>query len=398
MNVGFIGLGAMGMPMAKRVVAAGYKTYTTFHRRREPAEELRALGAEIKSTPRDVAASAEVIITILPADAELREAVFGPQGILAGFSPGKVLVEMTSGTAMAMHEVEQSIRGLGGQVLDAPVSGGTTAAAQGTLTIMAAGDVALLERCRPLLETMGTRIVHVGEVGHGKVIKMVNQALAAIHLLAIGEAFALGVKCGVDPATLYDVIKTSSGYSKMMDLRLPSFLLEAAPLHRPAGAGPGRDRRLRRCHRGHRRWPRADDRLPGGRPRRARHAGTGRCARRQLRGRHGQRRRVAGAGPHPADRTGPHAGGRKGLVMGPIRALVADDHSLVRAGFRSILSDEDDIEVVAEAKDGAEALTAAVTEIPDVVLMDIRMPGTDGLEATRLITAHPRLHGTRSSS
>ena len=72
MNVGFIGLGAMGLPMAKRVVAAGYKTYTTFHRRREPAEELRALGAEIRPTPRDVAASADVIITILPADAELR--------------------------------------------------------------------------------------------------------------------------------------------------------------------------------------------------------------------------------------------------------------------------------------------------------------------------------------
>ncbi len=228
MNVGFVGLGAMGLPMAKRVVGAGFKTYTTFHRRREPAEELSALGAEIKPTPRDVATSSDVIITILPADAELREAVFSSQGILAGFSAGKVLVEMTSGTAMAMQEVEQAMRGRGGQVLDAPVSGGTTAAAQGTLTIMAAGEPALLERCRPLLETMGTRIVHVGEVGHGKVVKMVNQALAAIHLLAIGEAFALGVKCGVAPATLYDVIKTSSGYSKMMDLRLPGFLLEGS--------------------------------------------------------------------------------------------------------------------------------------------------------------------------
>src|SRR4029077_7204289 len=141
----------MGLPIAKRVFAAGYKTYTTFHRRREPAEELRALGAEIKLTPPEGAASAAVIIHILPAHADLRETVFGPQAILAGFSAGKVLVEMTSGTAMAMQEVEQAIRGLGGQVLDAPVSGGTTAAAQGTLTIMAAGNAALLERCRPLL-------------------------------------------------------------------------------------------------------------------------------------------------------------------------------------------------------------------------------------------------------
>ena len=199
-NLGFIGLGAMGQPMAKRVVAAGYKTYTTFHRRRKPTEELRALGAEIKPTPREVAASADVIITILPADAELRETVFGSQGILAGFSAGIVLVEITSGTAVAMQEVEQAMCGVGGQVLDAPVSGGTTPAAQGTLTIMAAGDATLLERYRPLLETMGPRIVHVGEVGHGEVVKMVNQALAAIHLLAVGEAFALGAKCGVDLA------------------------------------------------------------------------------------------------------------------------------------------------------------------------------------------------------
>lgn len=228
MNVGFIGLGAMGLPMAKRVVEAGYKTYTTFHRRREPADELCALGAEIKPTSRDVAASADLIVTILPSDAELCEAVFSPQGLLAGFSAGKVLVEMTSGTAMALQEVEQAVQALGGQVLDAPVSGGTIAAAQGTLTIMAAGDRALLERCRPLLEIMGTRIFHVGKVGHGKVAKMVNQALAAIHLLAIGETFALGQKCGVDSATLYDVIKTSSGHSKMMDLRLPGFLLEGS--------------------------------------------------------------------------------------------------------------------------------------------------------------------------
>jgi DNA-binding NarL/FixJ family response regulator len=81
--------------------------------------------------------------------------------------------------------------------------------------------------------------------------------------------------------------------------------------------------------------------------------------------------------------------------MGPISVLVVDDHSLVRAGFRSILSDEDDIEVVGEAKDGAEGVAAAVRLTPDVVLMDIRMPGTDGLEATRLITAHPRLQGTK---
>jgi 2-hydroxymethylglutarate dehydrogenase len=137
-----------------------------------------------------------------------------------------VLVEMTTGTALVMREVEEAVVARGGEVLDAPVSGGTPAAAQGTLTIMVGGDARLVERCRPVLEAMGTRIVHVGPVGQGKVVKIVNQMMAAAHVLIIGEAFALGSRCGADPATLYDVIKTSSGYSKMMDLRLPGFLLD----------------------------------------------------------------------------------------------------------------------------------------------------------------------------
>jgi 3-hydroxyisobutyrate dehydrogenase-like beta-hydroxyacid dehydrogenase len=216
----------MGLPMAKRVVGAGHETFTAFHRRREPASELAASGATILETPADVARASDVVITILPADRELKEIVFGENGLLPGFSRGKLLIDMTTATALSMHEVEQAIVGAGGEVLDAPVSGGTPAAAQGTLTIMVGGEARLLERCRPLLETMGKTIVHVGPVGQGKVVKMVNQMMAAAHLLMIGEAFALGMRCGADPKTLYDVIKTSSGHSRMMDLRLPGFLLD----------------------------------------------------------------------------------------------------------------------------------------------------------------------------
>lgn len=228
MRVGFIGLGAMGLPMAKRVVGAGHDTFTTFHVRRAPADDLAGLGARVLATAADVARAADVVITILPADRELKETVFGEQGVLQGLSRGKVLIDMTTATSLSMQEVAQAVAGAGAEVLDAPVSGGTPAAAQGTLTIMVGGDAALLERCRPLLETMGRQIVHVGPVGQGKVVKMVNQMMAAAHLLMIGEAFALGVRCGADPKTLYEVIKTSSGYSKMMDLRLPGFLLDGS--------------------------------------------------------------------------------------------------------------------------------------------------------------------------
>jgi len=224
-RVGFIGLGAMGLPMAKRVVAAGYQTFSTIHKRREPADELAALGAQLLSSPAEVARASDVVIAILPADAELKLVALGPGGLLEGFSPGKILIDMTTATALSLQEIEKALAAAGGRVLDAPVSGGTPAAAQGTLTIMVGGEAALLEECRPLLETMGTRIIHVGPLGQGKVVKMINQVMAAVHLLTIGEAFALGVKCGADPQVLYEVIKVSSGYSKMMDLRLPDFLL-----------------------------------------------------------------------------------------------------------------------------------------------------------------------------
>jgi len=207
-------------------VGAGHETFTTFHVRRAPADDLASLGARVLATPADVARAADVVITILPADRELKETVFGEQGVLQGLSRGKVLIDMTTATALIMQEVAQAVAGVGAEVLDAPVSGGTPAAAQGTLTIMVGGDAALLERCRPVLEAMGSQIVHVGAVGQGKVVKMVNQMMAAAHLLMVGEAFALGMRCGADPKTLYDVIKTSSGYSKMMDLRLPGFLLD----------------------------------------------------------------------------------------------------------------------------------------------------------------------------
>jgi 3-hydroxyisobutyrate dehydrogenase-like beta-hydroxyacid dehydrogenase len=225
-KVGFIGLGAMGLPMAKRVIGGGYELVTTFHRRREPAEVLAALGAAVVASPAEVARAAEVVITIVPADAELLETAFGANGLAEAFAPGKILIDMTTATAGALQEVEQALAARGGRVLDAPVSGGTTGAENGTLTIMAGGEAALLEEVRPILATMGTNIVHVGGVGQGKLVKIVNQAMAAINLLAMGEAFALGVRCGADPQVLYDVIKASSGYSRMMDARLPNFLFE----------------------------------------------------------------------------------------------------------------------------------------------------------------------------
>jgi 3-hydroxyisobutyrate dehydrogenase-like beta-hydroxyacid dehydrogenase len=215
----------MGLPMAERVIKAGFPLTTMAHRRKERANQLAALGAEVVQTPAEVTAKSDVLITILPADAELEQVIYGADGVLKGSFNGKVLVDMTTATATTLLKVEEAVRAAKGRVLDAPVSGGTSGAAAGTLTIMVGGEAGLLEEVRPLLSAMGTKIIYVGGCGQGKVVKTVNQMMAAVQLLILGEAFALGVRCGADPNTMYDVIKDSSGYSRMMDLRLQSFLL-----------------------------------------------------------------------------------------------------------------------------------------------------------------------------
>lgn len=207
--------------MAERVLAAGFNLITTFHKRREPADRLAALGARVVDSPAEIAAAADVIVTIVPADQELLEVATGPKGLIQGLTPGKILVEMTTALPATVLHLERLLAPAGARLLDAPVSGGVTGAVKGTLTIMAGGDAEVLEQCRPLLESMSSKIVPVGGVGQGKVVKMVNQMMAAAHLVTIGEAFALGVRCGADPATLYEVIKDSSGYSRMLDARVP---------------------------------------------------------------------------------------------------------------------------------------------------------------------------------
>jgi 3-hydroxyisobutyrate dehydrogenase-like beta-hydroxyacid dehydrogenase len=223
-KIGFVGLGAMGFPMARRVMNAGYPLITTFHRHRGAADELEKLGAEVVNSPAEVSRKSDAVITILPADAELRECILGETGVLEGLSAGKVLIDMTTCTPETLLKITERVEACGARVLDAPVSGGTDGAAAGTLSIMAGADPELLEQYKPLLGAMGTRIFHVGPVGQGKLIKIINQSLAAIHLLAIGEAWALGIRGGANKNLIYDVVRESSGYSRMMDLRLQKFL------------------------------------------------------------------------------------------------------------------------------------------------------------------------------
>ncbi len=223
-KIGFIGLGAMGRYMAKNLIKAGYPL-TVYDLNPQPVEELVSLGAKKGKSPAETAREVEVVITMLPADDEVRAVALGPDGILEGARKGSVFIDMTSLAPHTSKYVASEAHKKGVKFLDAPVSGGTTGAEKGTLTIMVGGDKALLDEHMEILKTMGKTIYHVGDVGMGETVKMVNQMLVGINLAGIVEALVLGTKLGVEPEVLYKIIRASSGNSFMLDSRVPNFIL-----------------------------------------------------------------------------------------------------------------------------------------------------------------------------
>jgi len=222
-RIGFIGLGAMGKPMAKNLIGAGYNL-TVHDLNPQPVEELVSLGAKKAQNSAETARDVEVVITMLPADDEVKAVVLGPEGVVEGAKEGSVLIDMSSIAPHTSKHVASEVHKKGIKFLDAPVSGGTTGAEKGTLTIMVGGDKALLDEHMEILQAMGKTIYHVGDVGMGETVKMVNQMLVGINLAGIVEALVMGTKLGVAPEVLYKIIRASSGNSFMLDSRVPNFI------------------------------------------------------------------------------------------------------------------------------------------------------------------------------
>lgn len=224
-RIGFIGVGAMGRPMAKNLLKAGYPL-TVYDLNPEPIKELVACGAKAANSSAQAARDVEVIITMLPACDEVKAAVLGAGGVLEGANEGTLLIDMSSIAPHTSKLVASQAAKVGVKFLDAPVSGGVTAAEEGTLTIIVGGDRALLDEHMDLMQAMGKTIYHVGDVGMGETVKMINQVLAGINMLAIAEAFVLGTKLGADPETIYKVIRVSAGNSFLIDARVPDYVLK----------------------------------------------------------------------------------------------------------------------------------------------------------------------------
>ena len=204
----------MGLPMARNLRRAGFPV-AGFARRPETAEQARAEDIDVRPSIAEVAADADVMITMVTTSKDVLEVALGDGGLVASARPGAVLVDMSTIAPVASRRVADACAARAIGFLDAPVSGGSFGAEAGSLTIMAGGDAALLERCRPLFAAMGNpdRVFHTGPVGSGEVVKLVNNMLVGSISAATLEALMVGVRAGADLQTLVDVVSVSSGAS-----------------------------------------------------------------------------------------------------------------------------------------------------------------------------------------
>jgi 3-hydroxyisobutyrate dehydrogenase len=222
-SVGFIGVGNMGNPMAANVLKAGFPM-TVFDRHAPAMENLVQAGARRAASAQEVVASGEIVLTCLPASPDVEAAYLEPGGLVERARPGTILIDLSSVLPSTPRKIEPRARERGVHFLEAPVSGGVTGARAATLAIMVGGDAEVLGRARPVLRAIGPNIYHVGPVGAGNTVKAINNMMACVNSLAMMEGVALGVKAGLDPMTIYEVVKASSGGSKALE-RIPAAIV-----------------------------------------------------------------------------------------------------------------------------------------------------------------------------
>lgn len=221
LNIAFFGLGNMGFPIAKNLIANGHAVTTAIHRNEETAQRFQALGGRVAASPAEAVADAELIFTILPNDQALLSLLLS-ESLLSRLPAGSVLVEMTSASANAVREVSEAYAHRQVAVLDAPVSGGITGAANATMSMLCAGERAVYDRVQPVLEGIAGTLCYVGKTpGLGKMVKSLNNLLSAINKTAVGEAWQIAAANGIDPAVFLDAISASSGDSAALRAAFP---------------------------------------------------------------------------------------------------------------------------------------------------------------------------------
>ena len=232
-RVGWIGLGTMGSRMAMNVIRAGYKLVANDV---NPAtvESLPKDSVEFVATPKEVAGKTDVLLLSLPDSPDVIQVATGPDGIMAGAHEGLIVLDHSTVAPATPQKLAKEFEPHGVKWLDAPVSGGPNGAEAATLTIMIGGDKTAFEHVRPILQAMGKNIEYMGASGMGATTKIVNNFAAGVNIIAVSEAFTLGVAAGISPARLFEVLRTSSSGSWVMENLIPGVVLANRLSEEPA--------------------------------------------------------------------------------------------------------------------------------------------------------------------
>ena len=222
-EIGFIGLGIMGRPMVRNLMKAGY-SLTVYDVVGSAMEEMVTEGAKPASSSAEVAASAPIVITMVPDSADSEAAILGENGVLEGTSEGSVVIDMSSIAPASSHKIAAACEDQGVAFLDAPVSGGEPGAVSGTLAIMVGGKQDVFDAHVGILEAMGSSIVLCGDYGAGNTTKLANQIIVAANIEAVGEALTLVRKAGLDPAVVFEAIKGGLAGSNVFNAKGPMMI------------------------------------------------------------------------------------------------------------------------------------------------------------------------------
>jgi len=217
MKIGFIGTGIMGRPMAGHLQNAGHELVLSRHRSPLPSELIEG-GAIAQGTHREVAQGADVVILMVPDTPDVETVLFGSDGVAAGLSAGKTVIDMSSIDPIATKAFAKRIEALGCDYVDAPVSGGEVGAKNAALTIMIGAKPEVFDRVKPLFETMGKNITLVGGVGAGQVTKVANQIIVALNIEAVAEALLFAAKAGADPACVREALMGGFAASRVLEV------------------------------------------------------------------------------------------------------------------------------------------------------------------------------------
>jgi len=222
-RIGYVGLGTMGGQMARRLVTQGYRV-TGYDVDATRAGRAKDGGVVLAASPAGAAEGADVVLSSLPDPAAVRRVYLGADGVLTVAKRGATLIDVSTVDPDTWREVAAAAQAAGVDCLDAPVSGGPLEAGNGKLVFLIGGETGVLERCRSVLQALGTELHHVGPLGSGQIIKLVNNVMSVGNVVVAAEAMVLGVKAGMDPQRLFDILSTSGGRSHHFLKRFPNVL------------------------------------------------------------------------------------------------------------------------------------------------------------------------------